>query len=240
MGVAFLLIGQLKSKLQHREGARVCFRLALKYNPFLWSAFEALCETEGSGVTSLNVKDFFKVLEYPNFLRPNPLAPPISSQTIPAQAKPGNVTAQGKADLTESCPEFIQDEVESGSMQPLPKGIPNSAHLAGSGNRCANTSAKKLKKLFMTPDLFNNASVGQAIASSTPSVPKNMAMRDRLLPPSLGAWSDEVGGARDGMDLSQPAMGPVKLALDFGSTTSKGSGHGLSPGMTPLHPRWVD
>jgi len=246
VGVAFLLMGQLKGKLQHREGAEMCYRLALKHNPFLWSAFEALCEIEGSNVGSLNVKDYFKVSEYPSFLRPNPLAPPIWAHTLAAMqvGQADNVTAsgtQGKTAGSEATKiEVSQEELnlvcsESGTLST--KEVLNSAHHQSSGMK-TSTTPKKLKQLFMTPDLFHNPSVGQAIASSTPSVPKNLAARDRVHPSSLGLWSEGVGMAKEGPELSQPAMGPIKLALDFGSTASKGSGRGLSQGATPVHPRY--
>ena len=247
VGVAFLLMGRLKSKLQHREGARMCYRLALKYNPFLWTAFEALCEIEGSNVTSLNVREYFKVSEYPSFLRPNPLAPPIWAHTLTMMqtGQPGSATAAGVQDkiaVSETNKtETNQDELnlvcsESGTLST--KEILNSAHHQ-SGRVVSSTTPKKLKQLFMTPDLFHNPSVGQAIASSTPSVPKNLAVRERIHPSSLGLWSEGVGVARETPELSQPVMGPIKLALDFGSTASKGSGHVLSQGTTPLHPRSV-
>ena len=255
VGVAFLLLGKLKYKLQHKEGAKACFRLALKHNPFLWSAFAALCEIEGGNVmTTLNVKDYFKVTEYPGFLRPHPMAPPTSTYALPVQAKSGNAASSAvplsktaESDVAVSKGEQCQDDLnlihsELAQQHLAAKGIPNNAHQQSSAFRPVVTPAMKNKHVFMTPDLFHNPSVGQAIASSTPSAPKNLAMRERLLPPlPVGVWSEEIGGgARDGMvELSQPAMGPVKLALDFGSAASKGSGRGLSQGFTPLHPRQV-
>jgi anaphase-promoting complex subunit 3 len=44
VGLAFWLLGELNSQLnQSREAARF-FKAALKYNPFLWTAYQSLCE----------------------------------------------------------------------------------------------------------------------------------------------------------------------------------------------------
>ena len=43
-GVAFCLLGELNARLKQTKQAVSFFRAALKYNPFLWSAFQSLCE----------------------------------------------------------------------------------------------------------------------------------------------------------------------------------------------------
>ena len=53
-GLAFWLVGELNSQLnQSREAARF-FRAALKYNPFLWTAYQSLCEMGKAPFLSLS------------------------------------------------------------------------------------------------------------------------------------------------------------------------------------------
>ena len=47
-GVALHLLGMLNLRLNQTKEAVRHFRAALKYNPFLWSAFEKLCDLGGS------------------------------------------------------------------------------------------------------------------------------------------------------------------------------------------------
>ena len=44
VGVAFWLLGELNSHLNQTKEAVKFFKAALKYNPFLWTAYQSLCE----------------------------------------------------------------------------------------------------------------------------------------------------------------------------------------------------
>ena len=44
VGVAFWLLGELNRRLHQFKESAGYFRSALKYNPFLWSSFQALCD----------------------------------------------------------------------------------------------------------------------------------------------------------------------------------------------------
>lgn len=241
-GVAFLLLGKIKYKLQHKEEAASCFRFALRQNPFLWSAFVSLCEIEGGEVGS--VGEYFKVSEYPAFLRPHPLSPPISTQAFATQSKSVGISSQGKAVVSDAATEQKQDDVnlicaESASLH-LPTRILNNAQHHTSAFKPVAMPIPKNMSAYMTPDIFNVPSMGQAIASSTPTpaAPKSLSVRDRLLP-YTGVWSEGAAREKEGLEWSQPPMGTVKAALDFGSTSSKCSRRGTSSGVTPLHPRCV-
>ncbi len=50
-GVALRLLGMLNLRLNQTKEAVKHFRAALKYNPFLWSAFEKLCDLGESFIT---------------------------------------------------------------------------------------------------------------------------------------------------------------------------------------------
>ena len=52
-------------KLHLINEASCCYKFALKQNPFLWSAFECLCQL---GVET-NPYEYFNVTEIPSFLR---------------------------------------------------------------------------------------------------------------------------------------------------------------------------
>ena len=43
-GLALWLVGELNSQLNQSREAAKFFRAALKYNPFLWTAYQSLCE----------------------------------------------------------------------------------------------------------------------------------------------------------------------------------------------------
>lgn len=43
-GAAFWLMGEINRRLQQHKEAAKHFTSALKYNPFLWTAYQALCD----------------------------------------------------------------------------------------------------------------------------------------------------------------------------------------------------
>lgn len=84
--LAFWLLGEMNRQLQHVKEAALHFKRCLKYNPFLWTAFQSLCEM-GEGVSPENC---FEVSSYPQFLctmnSEHQAAPPPPKPSQPAVA----------------------------------------------------------------------------------------------------------------------------------------------------------
>ena len=53
-GLAFWLVGELNAQLNQSKEAAKFFKAALKYNPFLWTAYQSLCEMGNSLSLSLS------------------------------------------------------------------------------------------------------------------------------------------------------------------------------------------
>ena len=229
VGMAFLLLGKLKYNLQHKQDAACCFRAALKFNPFLWSAFEMLCEM-GEEVCP---DECFKISNYPGFLRPHPLsAPPTLAQFFTAQAK----TSTAK---TTDHPMLKRDDLNL-----------ICAESPSTDNNCHVSTFEPVgnNPLFMTPDIFHEPSVGKAIASSTPTAPRGISAQENLTvatEPSINRkdhLSTMEVESRVGLGWSHSTMGQIKGALDFGSTGSQcripPAGRAVAtPTVTPLNPR---
>ena len=243
VGVAFLLLGKIKYKLKQKEDATSCFRIALKHNPFLWSALVSLYETGGWDVQSLeNPTDYFKMSEYPSFLRPHTHSMSVPGQQVFAsQPKATGVQPQNMA-ISSDVPSNAADQTQGDLLaeSASTRNILDFPHHDPSAFKpVVVPMATKKNQVCLTPDIFHGPSMGHAIASSTPTpgAPRNLGLRDRLLP-SLGVWSEGVGG-RETLEWSHPFIGPVKAALDFGSASSRCSGRNISQAMTPIQPRSV-
>lgn len=223
VGVAFLLLGKLKHSLKHKEDATKCFRAALRHNPFLWTAYEVLCNM-GEEVCP---EEVFKVSEYPKFLRSScgqVLTTAASQPKIESVKTKGTSSATAKHDTNP----------ESASSMHLVDDI---RHISPFEPDVKNKSA------FVTPELFHEPPVGNALASSTPALARNYPMRNQL-PLTLGGLSTE--GLRGGLEAGpgRSLLRTVRGALDFGSTgkdnvspnmvTPLGS---LAGPITPLNPR---
>eukprot|EP00731_Ephydatia_muelleri_P020150 Em0012g975a len=63
-GLAFWLLGEMNRQLQHTKEAAVHLKRCLKYNPFVWSAFQSLCEMG----EDTSPESCFDVSSYPQFL----------------------------------------------------------------------------------------------------------------------------------------------------------------------------
>ena len=94
-GLAFWLMGELNAQLSQNKEAAKLFKAALKYNPFLWTAYQSLCEMGKAGsltpppppplpppphsLTNFNTflgefvdpKECFQISDYPSFLQPS-------------------------------------------------------------------------------------------------------------------------------------------------------------------------
>lgn len=218
VGVAFFILGKLKYQLQHKPDAAKCFRAALRFNPFLWSAFSMLCEMG----EEVGPEECFKVTEYPTFL---------ASRSSVAQSV-------AMPSLSSECvrpkPECAQPQASvSTPFSPMETKKDNFSTKIGSrdGHSSAFKPVQRSKPVFMTPDIFQDPPVGNAMASSTPatSEPRNRPRREKL-PLALGSARRTEGWLR--------AVG----ALDFGSSerssASKVTPLGPSP-ATPLNPRYA-
>ena len=218
VGVAYLTLGQLKSHLKCTSDAKVCFRAALRHNPFLWSAYEALCDMGEEVYPEL----CFTLTEYPKFLRPHPSAPP----TLFSNPLLQGAYAKSSADSAKSKGPLFTSE------DPVKQVFAESAKPDGSGGVFKSVT----KSLFTTPEIFQDSSLGNALASSTPTYPRSQFMRDRM------AIMESVAKATTRTEASRNVVG----ALNFGSSerADQKSGVGLvtplgSQDVTPLHPRYV-
>lgn len=216
VGVAFFILGKLKYQLQHKPDAAKCFRAALRFNPLLWSAFSMLC---GMGEEA-NPQECFKVTEYPTFLASrSSVAPPVSMPTLSSECiRPRPDCAQPKPSV--ATPFSPMETKKDGFGTKLG---------SGEGHSSAFKPVRKSKPVFMTPDIFQDPPVGNAMASSTPATadPRNRPRREKV-PLALGP--------------ARRWLGPVGV-LDFGSSgrssAAKTTPLGLSPGLvTPLNPRY--
>lgn len=209
VGVAYLTLGKLKRHLKHITEAVKCFQMALKHNPFLWSAYQMLCDM-GEEVCP---EKYFVMPEYPKFLKSHPLAPPSFLHTSQSVTNP-----YGKPSA---------DSAKNKGKAPLVKGPGIYAESAiSNSNVSAFKPVAKDKPLLMTPDIFHDSSLGNALASSTPTFPRHHPMRDNLslTVGSFGSYG-LPHGARGGED--------VRAALHFGST---GTCHQqMTPNMTPRY-----
>lgn len=110
-GLAFWLLGELNSRLNLTKEATKFFKTALKYNPFLWTAYQSLCEYGKMhhcflkslmpwGCSStlclgefVEPKKCFKISEYPSFLKSSINSVAMTSQSsLFSQAAPTNVS----------------------------------------------------------------------------------------------------------------------------------------------------
>ena len=244
VGVAFLLLGKLKLHLQHKTEAASCFHAALKHNPLLWSAFEALCEMG----KEVNPEECFKVSEYPAFLKSHPSTTPTT--TFENQAK----TIPVKSQTLNAAPSSTQVTQDGVNLMCSEVSVP---HICPDEERTVSAfqPVKKGKQVFMTPDIFHHeSSVGDAIASSTPAGHRTFAVREKLsLTLGLsGEGEGKKGGGGGGRrqqdsDFAGVRIGSglnrVKGILDFGSTGGRKSGIFGSvktqKNTTPLNPRYV-
>ncbi len=228
VGMAFLILGQLKLCHHQLEEAATCFRAALRHNPFLWSAFSGLCEL-GEEVSP---DECFKVSEYPEFLRPHPLvgggmAPPTASSS----SQPF-VGARVRTRGGEVCP---SDQYHTPSNRPDDKICADSAIFAAGGGMGGGSVFKPVigqkKAVFVTPCAFHEP-IGGAIASSTP------ARRDFAHPPAAMAAPPLTVGDGRGKGWES-----VRLVLDWklaDSSVGKWSGQLVGTPVTQgarLNPR---
>ena len=212
VGVAFFILGKLKYQLHHKPDAAKCFRAALRFNPFLWSAFSMLCEMGEDA----NPEECFKVTQYPKFLATRSSAPPTSLSA-----------------LSSDC---IRPKAECASMNrstshpffsPMgPKSDDLVGHFGSTGERpgSAFKPVRKSKPVLMTPDIFQDTPVESAMASSTPAAEMRKLPRRAKGPGVPGRRIEWVG-----------TVG----ALDFGSggeRAAKATPLGLSSG--PVTPRY--
>ena len=214
VGVAFLILGQLKLYHRQMDEAATCFRSALKYNPLLWSAFSQLCDLE----KEVSPEDWFKVTEYPGFLRPRPL---LEGSGPPPVFTGGQALGTLQRGVEESTP--TQYHTPTGGPPDdvaIDDEICAESALFKSGGESAFKPVKpaidKKKPVYVTPCIFHE-SVGSAIASSTP------ARRDFGRPPNT-ASAVPVGGAR-GKGLGRLTGGrggvsSIRHALDYSSSST--------------------
>lgn len=212
VGVAFFILGKLKYRLHHKPDAVKCFRAALRFNPFLWSAFSMLCEMGEDA----NPEECFKVTQYPKFLAARSSAPPTSSSTL-------------RSDCIRPKAECVSANRSISHPFFSPMGAKSDDLVGSTGERpgSAFKPVRKSKPVFMTPDIFQDTPVESAMASSTPAAEQRKLPRRAKGPGVPGRRTEWLG-----------AVG----ALDFGSSGERISGAakttplGLSSG--PVTPRY--
>lgn len=213
VGVAFFILGKLKYQLQHKPDAAKCFRAALRFNPFLWSAFSMLCEMGEEA----NPEECFKVAEYPKFLTSQSSALPTSMPTLSNDCiRPRAECAQAKAPVSYPFSPI--------GTNPAALGIK-----LGTDERHSSAfkPVRKSKPVFVTPDIFQDPPAESAMASSTPAAEHRNHPRREKLPLALGPARHAEGWLEAG----------PRVLLDFGTAKATPLGLSLGP-VTPLTPRY--
>jgi anaphase-promoting complex subunit 3 len=109
VAIAFALLGDLNKRLHLSREACQAYRLALKYNPFLWTTFDNVCHLDRNSSPS----EVFKLAQLPDFLREDPHV--AIATNVPIAKKPLPLLAES---LKEERANFTPNFVPNSFMNP--------------------------------------------------------------------------------------------------------------------------